>query len=274
MEIAQIQKEVHQNAKAKGFWDNNPEISEKLMLIVCEVAEAAEADRKGYIQKVPITNPKLPNEEIWKDIMGYENKYLVSNLGNIRSLDRIVKEKGGKERFKCGQMLRPGKAKTGYYTVALDGKSHRVCRLVAQAFIPNPKNLPCVNHINGNKCDDFLTNLEWVSHSENNKHALATGLRNPEKILTYSDKVNISFLTKSGVSQKDIATKFPQVKKSAVARICQNYDKYISSVEFELADVVIRVLDLAEALHIDLEWHIEQKHKYNTMRPYKHGKKY
>lgn len=122
MEIAQIQKEVHENAKVKGFWDNNPQISEKLLLIISEISEAAEADRKDYF-------------------FDKDNKSSIADAND----------------------------------------------------------------------DEFQEYFE---------------------------------------------------------DLCKN------TFEDELADAAIRIFDLAEKKSIDLEWHIEQKHKYNTMRPYKHGKKY
>ena len=65
----------------------------------------------------------------------------------------------------------------GYHEVILNGKQYRVHRLVAEAFIPNPNNLPCVNHIDGNKQNNSVENLEWVTYSENTIHSFKTGLQ-------------------------------------------------------------------------------------------------
>lgn len=112
--------------------------------------------------------------EIWKDIEGYENLYQVSNLGNVRSLERIVeaKRKGNVYTLiKKGHLLVPTKRNHNYLGVYLynkDGaKVMSVHRLVANAFIPNPNNYSEVNHINENKQDNRVSNLEWCSHKQN-----------------------------------------------------------------------------------------------------------
>lgn len=116
-------------------------------------------------------------KEIWKDIVGKEGEYKVSNLGNVKSLERMVKGKIG-TRLCHERILKKIKGKRGYYVVGLDRKSSpkTIHRLVAIAFIPNPENKPCVNHIDGNKLNNDVSNLEWCTYSENNIHGLRTGL--------------------------------------------------------------------------------------------------
>ena len=110
-------------------------------------------------------------EEIWKDIVGYENLYQVSNLGNVRSLDRIVKGRNNSDRLIKGKMLKAKKGNNPYLFVNLTvnnkGNNKLIHRLVATAFIPNPNNYPQVNHLNENVNDNRANNLEWVLPREN-----------------------------------------------------------------------------------------------------------
>jgi hypothetical protein len=123
--------------------------------------------------------------ENWKPVIGYECLYEVSDLGRVRSLDRIVNQFNNgvmTEHFYKGKML---KAKTdkGYYTVKLcnqhNTKHAKVHRIVAEAFITNPERKPLINHKNGIKLDNRVSNIEWCTEKENSQHALKNGLHNP-----------------------------------------------------------------------------------------------
>lgn len=125
---------------------------------------------------------------IWKAIQGYENYYEVSDTGLIRSLDRVVPDaKTGCKHLKGRMMKQTDSAakarRTGYYVVNL--RKNHICnvypvhRLVAETFIDNPHGFPTVNHKDGNKHNNNVANLEWVSYSKNNIHALKNGLRIP-----------------------------------------------------------------------------------------------
>lgn len=125
--------------------------------------------------------------EIWKDIQGYENMYQVSDLGRIRSLDRVNS---------LGQNIKGKIRKTrmdnrGYPIVRLSKegkyKDLPIHRLVAIAFIPNPDNKETVNHIDGDKINWSIGNLEWMTTEENTKHAFNTGLNDKRMKLSKED---------------------------------------------------------------------------------------
>jgi len=114
--------------------------------------------------------------EIWHPCAGYETHYEVSNLGNVRSIERMVNNWRFNGLKKSPQkVLKQGKASNGYLTVSfcVDGiKSNQsVHRLVARAFITNESNKPQVNHKDGNKHNNHVDNLEWMTRSENGLHA-------------------------------------------------------------------------------------------------------
>lgn len=108
--------------------------------------------------------------EKWKTISNNKN-YMISNAGRIRhandNVDHSTRDNKGylvTDLYKDGQRF-----------------THRVHRLVAQEFIPNPDNKPCINHIDGNKHNNNSSNLEWVTKKENSKHAWVNGLAKPSK---------------------------------------------------------------------------------------------
>ena len=110
-------------------------------------------------------------EEQWKDIEGYDGIYQVSNLGRVRSLDRTYIRKNGMPHTSKGCVMSLYDSKDGYKAIRLrtpEGrKTFRVHRLVAQAFIENPDNLPLINHKDENKKNNIVDNLEWCSNEYN-----------------------------------------------------------------------------------------------------------
>lgn len=119
--------------------------------------------------------------EIWKDIKGYEDMYVVSNHGRVASLNRVQKDKNGKEKRYKGKMLLPHPNSSGYLRVQLkrDGamKYYFVHRLVAIHFVENPSEAEntIVNHIDSNYLNNNANNLEWTTYKGNAEHAKARG---------------------------------------------------------------------------------------------------
>lgn len=120
-------------------------------------------------------------DEIWKGIKEYENKYQVSNLGRVRSLDSVVNCAIGGTRTSKGKILKQFDNGHGYRHLALSKNSKikkvKVHRLVAQAFIPNPENKKEVNHLDFDPANNKVDNLEWATASENIQYSYDKGNR-------------------------------------------------------------------------------------------------
>lgn len=158
-------------------------------------------------------NPMKP-DEIWKDVVGYEGYYQVSNYGAVRSLDRL--NKSGK-RFK-GRLVTQSNC-NGYcrvgFTIGYGGKHLLVHRLVAIAFIANPENKLQVNHIDNNRSNNHHENLEWCTPKENVVHAIKLGVfaysineRNGTSKFTNEQVRNIKKRLLQGVSGASLALEF------------------------------------------------------------------
>ena len=156
----------------------------------------------------------METKENFIDVVGFEGIYQIGNQGTIRSIDRTV-TRSNKQYPKKGVVLKTFKNNRGYTTVWLyNNGNKKYCllhRIVAESWIKNPQNKPEVNHINGNKDDNRVINLEWVTKSENEKHSYMLGLKsakgekNGRAILTEDDVRQIRILYGTGnYTQKEL----------------------------------------------------------------------
>lgn len=124
-------------------------------------------------------------KEEWRKIQGYEGLYEVSNLGRVRSIDRIAHRVDGIDMFRAGKMLTTRKKDNGYIYIDLwknnKAKLAYVHRLVATAFIDNPNELPVIDHLNCDRADNRPENLEWVTITENSRRAANARVKNNKK---------------------------------------------------------------------------------------------
>lgn len=162
--------------------------------------------------------------EYFANLKGYENLYLISNYGTIKSVDKEVKNKNGYRKIK-GKILKPKIDKYGYYKIGLTKnkkqKFHTIHRLVAETFISNPNNYPIINHKDGNKQNNHTSNLEWCDYKQNILHAYKIGLKtgkscrhignkNPNKKLDEKEVLNIINDKKNNINIKESYFKYKE----------------------------------------------------------------
>lgn len=170
--------------------------------------------------------------ETWKSIPNYEGIYEISDLGNVRRLDGVIK---AGIRYNpivkhSGKLLKPGIKANGYYAVSLSYKGkvteYFIHRLVAEVFLENPNNYKVVNHLDGNKLNNQVTNLEWTTYKGNHWHARKHGLLN--NIGKYQNKplmcveTNVEFENSIHAAQWLIDIKCPRIKSYNIQVISHN----------------------------------------------------
>ena len=181
--------------------------------------------------------------EIWKDMPEYEGSYQVSNMGRVRSLDRVVTYKDGRVGKYKGKVLKPPINSGGYEIIKLSNDNRvtnkRVHRLVLETFKPhvNMGDLQ-VNHIDGNKLNNHLTNLEWVTGRDNILHAYDTGLitnigeGSPNAKLSNANVLEILQRLDMGESQRNIALDYG-VGQSCISQINRGVKWKLVREEYE-----------------------------------------
>jgi hypothetical protein len=170
--------------------------------------------------------------ETWKDIAGYEGLYQVSNMGNVKTMSRL--HRIDRPYVKQERLLNPPTNSVGYKQVALyrdkKGVIQSVHKLVATVFLERKPEHQVINHIDGNKLNNHVDNLEWCTYGHNQAHAIRTGLiRIYRGESHYASKVSdaqrleIYNLCKSGVAQRKVGAMFG-IGQQAVSKIVQNID--------------------------------------------------
>lgn len=175
--------------------------------------------------------------EVWKDISGYEGYYQISDLGRIRSLDRYANVCGGGKRLVKGKIIKPVKCTNGYYEASLSYKGVRkvllLHRVVAEAFIPNPHNLPEVNHKDENPANNEVNNLEWCTSKYNANY----GTRN-ERMLIGRETKPVIQLDRNGKFIKRWECMMEACREcgadiSSMIRVCKGRQKTCKGFKWE-----------------------------------------
>lgn len=156
--------------------------------------------------------------------------YEVSDSGIVRSCDKLVNCKGGSKRLCKGKKLKPYPDKDGYLMVGINNTPIGIHRLVAEAFIPNPDNLPVVHHKNGNNQDNRVENLEWATTLYNNSEDIARERKSKSAFNRTDNKVKIRQLTINGEVIKDFNCSMDIQRElgfehAAILKCCQGKQK-------------------------------------------------
>lgn len=172
--------------------------------------------------------------DLWHPVPNHEGRLEVTRSGAVRGCDRTVRSRYGSTRRIKARILKPNNIR-GYFCVQVlaAGKPRNVFihRMIAELFVPNPHGKPYVNHIDGNKANNKIENLEWVTHAENMRHAFALGLvpypksgpgdQSPAAKLDWPSVREIRRLLSEGSRHIDVANQFG-VTKGTIGFIARN----------------------------------------------------
>lgn len=171
----------------------------------------------------------LKVEEEWKDILGYEGCYRISNMGRVRSIDRISTGKNGSEKFSKGMLLKSYVSNTGYLrfyayknkyskqTGRKIGQALSIHREVLKSFLREPSGKEVSNHLDGNRLNNNIKNLEWTDISGNTSHAHRTGLidqrgeKNPASCMSSEQVIKVVNMLKIGKTSDQIIDEFKNI---------------------------------------------------------------
>ena len=173
-------------------------------------------------------------QEIWKDIHGYNGYYQVSNLGRVKSVDRVVLSSGF-EQHRREKILKQPKQTTGYSTVNLCVDNIRkrflVHRLVAEAFIPNPDNMPHINHKDENKRNNCVENLEWCDPKYNNNYGtFKERISKSKKKPVVCVELNIRFASQGEASRQT------GISQACISFSCYNPNRKAGGYHWKFAE--------------------------------------
>lgn len=196
------------------------------------------------------------NNEIWKDVAGYEGYYQISNMGRVKSLDRMVNSARSSTGFRlskgrilktyfarCGKCRKHSNTENAYELIHLykgvNEKAFTIHRLVAEAFIPNPKNLPQINHKDENKANNRASNLEWCDSLYNANY----GTRNERVSANRNDKTPVNQFSIDGefIAQYEslaMASKSTNVRISLISAVCRGLQSSSAGFVWKFADGV------------------------------------